>query len=127
VPLASGLLTGKITPETKFTADDHRTFNRHGEAFDMGETFSGVPLEAAFAAVEELRRILPPGVTLAQFALRWILMHEAVSCAIPGAKRPAQVEENAAASGLVALTAAQMDAVGQVYDTYIRDHVHQRW
>ena len=127
VPLASGLLTGKITPETKFTADDHRTFNRHGEAFDMGETFSGVPLEAAFAAVEELRRILPPGVTLAQFALRWILMHEAVSCTIPGAKRPAQVAENAAASGLAPLPAAQVDAVARVYDSYIRDHVHQRW
>jgi aryl-alcohol dehydrogenase-like predicted oxidoreductase len=127
VPLASGLLTGKVTPQTKFAADDHRNFNLHGEAFDVGETFSGVPLEAGFQAVEELRRILPSGVSLAQFALRWILMFDAVTCAIPGAKRPAQVDDNAAASDLPALTDAQMDAVAQVYDTYIRGRVHQRW
>ena len=116
-----------MTPQTKFAADDHRNFNLHGEAFDVGETFSGVPLEAGFQAVEELRRILPSGVSLAQFALRWILMFDAVTCAIPGAKRPAQVDDNAAASDLPALTAAQMDAVAQVYDTHIRGHVHQRW
>ncbi len=91
VPLASGLLTGKLSAASTFQADDHRQFNRHGEAFDVGETFSGVPYEVGLQAVEELRPLAPPGVTMAQFALRWILMFDAVTCAIPGAKRPAQV------------------------------------
>ena len=127
VPLASGLLTGKMTPQSVFEADDHRNFNRHGEMFDVGETFSGVDFEIGLAAVEALRALVPPGATLAQFALRWILMFEAVTCAIPGAKRPAQVEENARASDLPPLTDAQMAKVREVYDTYIRKLVHQRW
>ena len=127
VPLASGLLTGKITPATQFAANDHRNYNRHGERFDVGETFSGVPLEAGFQAVEELRKLVPAGMTLTQFALRWILMFDAVTCAIPGAKRPAQVEENAAASDFPPLTAAQMQAVERIYNTYAKEQVHQRW
>jgi len=127
VPLASGLLTGKVRPDSVFAPNDHRQFNRHGEQFDVGETFSGVDLEIGCKAVGELLRLLPEGVSLAQFALRWILMFDAVTCAIPGAKRPAQVEENAAASGLPPLTPGQMQAVERIYNTYIRELVHQRW
>jgi aryl-alcohol dehydrogenase-like predicted oxidoreductase len=127
VPLASGLLAGRITRETAFPADDHRNFNRAGAAFDVGETFSGVDLETGLQAVEELRALLPPGVTLTQFALRWILMDDAVTCAIPGAKRPAQIDENASASDLPPLTDAQMEAVRSLYDRRIRALVHQRW
>jgi aryl-alcohol dehydrogenase-like predicted oxidoreductase len=127
VPLASGLLTGKMSLSSSFSADDHRNFNRYGNAFDVGETFSGVDFETGLKAVEELKAILPAGATMTQFALRWILMFDAVTCAIPGAKRPAQVEENAAASDLPPLTGAQMQAVRDVYDKYIRARVHQRW
>jgi aryl-alcohol dehydrogenase-like predicted oxidoreductase len=127
VPLASGLLTGKMTAQTVFEPDDHRNFNRHGAMFDVGETFSGVDFETGLAAVEELRPLVPPGATLAQFALRWILMFEAVTCAIPGAKRPSQVEENVRAADLPPLTDAQMARAREVYDTYIRELVHQRW
>jgi len=127
VPLASGLLTGKMTAQSTFEKDDHRNFNRHGEQFDMGETFSGVNFEKGLTAVEELRRLVPAGATLAQFALRWILMHEAVTCAIPGAKRPSQAEENARAADLPPLTDAQMAKVREIYDTYVRGLVHQRW
>jgi aryl-alcohol dehydrogenase-like predicted oxidoreductase len=127
VPLASGLLTGKMTPQTTFESDDHRTFNRHGEQFDAGETFSGVDYATGLAAVEELRGIVPPGATLAQFALRWILMFDAVTCAIPGAKRPSQAEENIRAADLPPLTEAQMAKVREVYDKYLRPAVHQRW
>jgi aryl-alcohol dehydrogenase-like predicted oxidoreductase len=127
VPLASGLLTGKITPKTEFPSDDHRNSNRYGQRFDVGETFSGVDLEIGFQAVEDLRRIVPPGMTMTQFALRWILMFDAVTCAIPGAKRPSQVEENAASSDFPALTDAQMEAVESIYNTRIRELVHQRW
>ncbi len=127
VPLASGLLTGKLRPDSAFAADDHRAFNRQGQAFDVGETFSGVPYEVGLQAVEELRRLVPAGVTLTQFALRWILMFDAVTCAIPGAKRPSQAAENAAASDLPPLDAATMAAVQDVYDRLIRPHVHQRW
>ena len=127
VPLASGLLAGKMTAQTAFEADDHRNFNRHGESFDVGETFSGVDFETGLAAVEELRALVPPGATLAQLALRWILMFEAVTCAIPGAKRPSQAEDNARASDLPPLTDAQMAKARKVYDTYIRELVHQRW
>ena len=102
VPLASGMLAGKMTPQSAFEADDHRNFNRHGEKFDVGETFSGVDFETGLAAVEELRAIVPPGATLAQLALRWILMFEAVTCAIPGAKRPSQAEDNVRALGFAA-------------------------
>jgi aryl-alcohol dehydrogenase-like predicted oxidoreductase len=127
VPLASGLLTGRITRQTEFPADDHRNFNRHGEMFDVGETFSGVELEAGLCAVDELRDFVPPSATLAQLALRWILMFDAVSCAIPGAKRPSQVEENIGAAELPPLSEAQMAKVREVYDQRIRAQVHQRW
>jgi aryl-alcohol dehydrogenase-like predicted oxidoreductase len=127
VPLASGLLSGKLTPDSQFAADDHRQFNRHGEAFDMGETFSGVDYAAGLDAVEELRRLLPPGVSMAQFALRWILMFDAVTCAIPGGKRPEQVKDNCAASLLPVLSPDVMEAVRRIYDTRIRAAVHQRW
>ena len=105
VPLASGLLTGKMRPDTVFAADDHRRFNREGEAFDKGETLSGVPYEAGLAAVDALRPLVPAGATLAQFALRWILMFDAVTCAIPGARSEAQARENASAAALPALSA----------------------
>lgn len=103
------------------------SYSRHGEAFDVGETFSGVDFETGLAAVEELRKIVPPGAMLAQLALRWILMFDAVTCAIPGAKRPAQAEDNARASDLPPLTDVQMARAREVYDTYIRKLVHQRW
>ena len=127
VPLASGLLTGRITNQTEFAKDDHRKFNRHGEAFDVGETFSGVDLDVAMEAVEELKPLVPPGITLSQFALRWILMFDAVTCAIPGGKRPAQVEENCGASGMPALAPDQMEAVKTLYEWRIRPLVHARW
>lgn len=127
VPLASGMLTGKLKPDSTFAADDHRQFNRHGESFDVGETFSGVDYEAGLAAVEELRPLVPPGTTMAQFALRWILMFDAVSCVIPGAKRPAQAEDNCMASSLPALSQSTMDAVKEIYDRRIRGLVHHRW
>jgi aryl-alcohol dehydrogenase-like predicted oxidoreductase len=127
VPLASGLLTGKMTAQTAFAADDHRNYNRHGEAFDVGETFSGVDFAAGLAAVEELRALTPANATMAQLALRWILMFDAVTCAIPGAKNVQQVEDNVAAADLPPLTDAQMALVETVYDRYIREQVHQRW
>ncbi len=127
VPLASGMLTGRLTRESQFAPDDHRNFNRRGEAFDVGETFSGVDYDLALEAVEDLRKVVPAGMTMAQFALRWILMHDAVTCAIPGGKRPAQVEENCGASDLPPLTEDAMAAVRRIYDSKIRGGVHQRW
>jgi aryl-alcohol dehydrogenase-like predicted oxidoreductase len=127
VPLSSGMLTGKLTADSQFAADDHRNFNRHGEAFDVGETFSGVDYNTGLEVVEALRKLLPPGVTMAQFALRWILMHDAVTCAIPGGKRPTQVAENCAASDLAPLSDAAMAAVRELYESRIRAAVHQRW
>ncbi len=127
VPLASGLLSGRITPDTTFPADDHRTFNRRGEAFDVGETFSGVPLDAAARAVDALRPLVPSGATLAQLALRWILMHDAVTIAIPGCRGPAQAADNFAAAALPPLDADTMDACREIYDRYVRAHVHHRW
>jgi aryl-alcohol dehydrogenase-like predicted oxidoreductase len=127
VPLGSGMLAGRLTPDSKFEPDDHRNFNRHGEAFDVGETFSGVDYAVALQAVEEIRRLMPVGVSMAQFALRWILMFDAVSCAIPGGKRPAQVAENCAASDIPPLTEETMAAVAAIYDARIRPLVHQRW
>ncbi len=127
VPLSSGMLAGKMKPSTEFDKDDHRNFNRHGEAFDVGETFSGVNYNTGLQAVEELRPLAPEGVSLAQFALRWILMFNAVSCTIPGAKRPGQVEENAKAADLPPLSSETMDKVRQIYNQYIREQVHQRW
>jgi aryl-alcohol dehydrogenase-like predicted oxidoreductase len=127
VPLASGLLSGKFRADTRFEADDHRQFNRHGEAFDVGETFAGVPYEVGLAAVEKLRPLVPEGATLAQLALRWILMDEAVSVVIPGARNPAQALANIAAAGLPPLSQATMDAVARIYAEDIGPHVHQRW
>jgi len=127
VPLASGLLSGKLSRDSQFAADDHRNFNRHGEAFDVGETFSGVDYDVALDAVEEMRKLLPAGVSMAAFALRWILMDDAVTCAIPGGKRPSQVAENCAAADLPPLSAEAMAAIRTVYDTKIRPLVHQRW
>lgn len=127
VPLASGLLTGKLTRKSVFAADDHRRFNRHGEMFDMGETFSGVPYDAAIEAVDALRPLVPPGLSMTQFALRWILMADAVTCAIPGARTAAQARDNAAAADAAPLSAETMAAVQAIYDTRIRSLVHQRW
>jgi aryl-alcohol dehydrogenase-like predicted oxidoreductase len=127
VPLASGMLTGKLTRDSQFEADDHRNFNRHGERFDVGETFAGVDYDVALEAVEELRKLVPAGVTISQFALRWILMFDAVTCAIPGGKRPEQVAENCAASDLPELSADTMKAIHHIYDTRIRSLVHARW
>jgi aryl-alcohol dehydrogenase-like predicted oxidoreductase len=127
VPLASGMLTGKMRSDTKFESTDHREFNRNGEKFDKGETFSGVDFETGLQAVEELRGLCPQGWTLTQFALRWILMNEGVTCAIPGAKRPAQAEDNCAAADLPPLSAQTMAAIRRIYDERIRDLVHYRW
>ncbi|GAB2176923.1 aldo/keto reductase [Dongia sp. agr-C8] len=127
VPLASGLLTGKMKPDTKFGQDDHRNYNIHGKAFDVGETFSGVPYDVGLAAVEKLRPLVPGGTAMAAWALRWILMHDAVTVAIPGAKNVVQAESNAAAGDLPALTKEQMVAVREVYDADIRPLVHHRW
>lgn len=127
VPLASGLLSGKFARDTRFEANDHRQFNRHGEAFDVGETFSGVPYEVGLEAVEELRLLVPEGATLAQLALRWILMHEAVTVIIPGARNPRQALDNIAASTLAPLAESTMAEVRDIYDRLIRAHVHQRW
>ena len=127
VPLASGLLTGKLHKETTFAADDHRHFNREGQEFDKGETFSGVPYEVGLAAVDQLRSLVPPGQTLAQFALRWILMFDAVTCAIPGAKTEAQARDNARAAAVPRLSPSVMAAVQSVYDEEIRRHVHASW
>ena len=127
VPLSSGMLTGKLNSQSQFDPGDHRNFNRHGEAFDVGETFSGVDYETGLAAVEEIRKLLPPGVSMAQFALRWILMFPAVTCAIPGAKTPQQARDNCAASDLPPLSEATLQAVRRIYDERIRAGVHQRW
>jgi len=127
VPLASGLLTGKLNRESTFAPDDHRNFNRHGEAFDVGETFSGVDYETALEAVEEIRSLAPAGMSMAQFALRWILMFDAVSCAIPGGKRPDQVKDNCAASGAPPLTHEAMAKIAEIYRERIRPLVHARW
>jgi aryl-alcohol dehydrogenase-like predicted oxidoreductase len=127
VPLASGMLTGKFKNRSTFSSDDHRNFNRHGEAFDRGETFSGVDYDVSLKAVEELKSICPPGTTLTQFALRWILMFDAVSCAIPGAKRKEQIDENVSALSLPTLSEETMLEVRSMYDRYIRTSVHQYW
>jgi aryl-alcohol dehydrogenase-like predicted oxidoreductase len=127
VPLASGLLTGKLTRSSTFASDDHRSFNRNGEAFDKGETFSGVPYDVGLEVVERLRPLVPPGATLSQLALKWTLMFEAVSCAIPGAKTPQQARDNAGAASLPPLSPATMAAVKAVYDERVRPLVHGSW
>lgn len=127
VPLASGLLSGKMSRVSKFAKDDHRNFNRHGEAFDRGETFSGVDFETGLRAVEQLKELVPAGVSLAQFALRWILEFPAVTCAIPGAKRPAQLKDNIGASDLPPLAEAAKKKIGRIYDGQIKPLVHHYW
>ena len=127
VPLASGLLAGKLTRETTFGPGDPRTYNRHGEYFDVGEIFSGVEFEQGLEAVEELRHLVPGGASMAQFALRWILMHDAISTVIPGAKSASQARENAAAAHLPPLSDEQMQAARAVYDRRIRPTLHRRW
>jgi aryl-alcohol dehydrogenase-like predicted oxidoreductase len=127
VPLASGMLSGRYDQNTVFAADDHRNYNRHGEAFDVGETFSGVPFEVGLEAVEELKQLLDPGVTLAQFALRWVIDQEGVSTVIPGARNTEQVRGNAAAAALPPLRPQQLSGVTEIYDRLLRAHVHDRW
>lgn len=127
LPLSSGMLTGKLTRASRFSADDHRAFNRHGEAFDRGETFSGVDYEAGLQAVEALRPLVPSGATLAQLALRWILMFPAVTCAIPGARRPVQVDENQAAVDLPELSGETMKKIRALYDERLRPLVQHYW
>ena len=127
VPLASGLLTGKMSATSQFAADDHRSFNRNGEAFDKGETFSGVPYDVALEAVEELRALVPQGAGMAAFALRWILMEAAVTVVIPGAMTPAQAIANAAAAAMDPLSETTMAAAREVYARRIAPHVAHLW
>lgn len=127
VPLGSGMLTGKLTPNSRFDADDHRTYNRFGEAFDRGETFSGVDYLVGLQAVGELKAVCPAGMSMAQFALRWILMFDGVTCAIPGAKRPSQVDENFTAADLAPISDETMTQVRSIYDCHIRALVHHYW
>ena len=127
VPLASGMLTGKLKENSDFESDDHRNFNRNGEMFDKGETFSGVDYNLSLAAVEKLKAICPSGISMPQFALKWILMHDAVTCAIPGAKNVSQVEQNSAASEIPDLPVDILEGVKNSYETYIKDSLHQLW
>jgi aryl-alcohol dehydrogenase-like predicted oxidoreductase len=127
VPLSSGMLTGKLSRASTFEPDDHRQFNRQGAGFDRGETFSGLDYEIGLEAVEELRALVPEGMTMSQMALRWILMSPAVTCAIPGAKRPSQVEENIRAADLPALSEETMSRVREIYERLVRPQVHHYW
>lgn len=127
VPLASGLLSGKLSRDTTFDEGDHRHFNRNGAAFDRGETFAGIDYETGLAAVDELKRVVPGDFTLAQYALRWILMFDQVSCVIPGASRVEQAKDNVAAAAIPPLSGELMDAVREVYERHIKPQVHQRW
>ena len=127
VPLSSGMLTGKLSRASTFEQDDHRQFNRHGEAFDRGETFSGLDYEIGLQAVDELRALVPAGMTMSQMALRWILMSPAVTCAIPGAKRPSQVEENVTAADLPSLSSKTMTKSDEIYERLVRPQVHHYW
>ncbi|GIH08009.1 oxidoreductase [Rhizocola hellebori] len=127
VPLASGLLSGRYDENTTFPADDHRTYNRHGEAFDVGETFSGVDFATGLAAARRLSALVGENATLAQFALRWIIDQPGVSVVIPGARNPAQAEANAAAAALAPLDKATLDEVNEIYDELIRPQIHHRW
>jgi aryl-alcohol dehydrogenase-like predicted oxidoreductase len=127
VPLASGMLTGKMTAQSEFARDDHRRFNRQGKAFDKGETFSGVPYDLGLHLVEELRKLCPAGASMTQFALRWITMFDAVTCAIPGAKSPEQVADNMSAADRPPLPQATMEAVQRMYDAHLRAIIHPQW
>ena len=127
VPLASGVLSGKYKLSSEFETDDHRNFNRHGEAFDRGETFSGVDYELSLKTADELKAICPPTISLVQFALKWILMFDAVTCTIPGAKNIKQVDENTGAADLPPLSDNTMNEVKNIYDKNIRKFVHHYW
>ena len=127
LPLSSGMLTGKLSKQSTFEKDDHRLFNRHGEAFDRGETFSGVDYDVALEVVEQLRQLVPMGMTMTQFALKWILMDPAVTCAIPGAKNPKQAEENIKSSELPPLPDSLMKKIKEIYNGSVRQLVHQYW
>jgi aryl-alcohol dehydrogenase-like predicted oxidoreductase len=127
LPLSSGMLTGKLTRNSTFSPEDHRAFNRHGESFDRGETFSGLDYDTSLRVVEELRALVPPGMSLTELALRWLLMFPEVTCAIPGAKRAAQVEENAAAADLPALAPELMGRLRSLYEQQVRPQVHHYW
>jgi aryl-alcohol dehydrogenase-like predicted oxidoreductase len=127
VPLASGLLSGKMTRNTTFPKNDHRNYNRKGQSFDVGETFAGVPFEIGLKAVEELKKIKPNGYSMPQFAIRWILMHRQVSTVIPGGKRPEQVQDNIDASRLPKLSNEVMKKITKIYINHCKPYVHQRW
>jgi len=127
VPLASGLLTGKLKRTSSFEADDHRAFNRHGESFDRGETFAGVDFETGLEVVDQLRPLVPEGWSMPQFALRWILMHDAVSCTIPGSRNPVQAEDNVKAADLTIITAEVMEKIEEIYTSRVRESVHHYW
>jgi aryl-alcohol dehydrogenase-like predicted oxidoreductase len=127
VPLASGLLSGRMSRATQFEPTDHRLYNREGASFDRGETFAGVDYETGLEVVDALRELVPEGATMAQMALRWILMHDGVTTAIPGAKTPEQAQANAAAADLAPLPAATMSRVAELYEARIKPLVHQRW
>lgn len=127
VPLASGLLTGKMSIDSKFDKSDHRNYNRKGEAFDVGETFAGVPFEVGLNAVKEQKGIKPEGLSMVDFALRWILDHEEISVVIPGAKNEQQAQQNTKASDLDNLSDETHDAVNKIYEEYIKGYVHERW
>jgi len=127
VPLASGLLTGALSADAEFAENDHRNFNRHGEAFDVGETFAGIPFEDGLEAADSIQGVVPEGVSLAQFTLRWILSFDAVSTVIPGSKTPEHIRDNVAAASLPPLSADQFKRVEEAYNAYAREHVHHRW
>ena len=127
VPLASGMLSGKLTGYSKFETDDHRNFNRDGAAFDRGETFSGVDYETGLSVVDDLKKLCPEEWTMPQFALRWILMYDAVTCAIPGAKKPEQVEDNMSAADLDIISNNVMKEIKSIYDQRIKSQVHHYW
>jgi aryl-alcohol dehydrogenase-like predicted oxidoreductase len=127
LPLSSGMLAGKMTKASTFSTDDHRQFNRHGESFDRGETFSGVDYDLGLEVVEELRPLVPQGWTMAEFALRWILMFDAVTCTIPGAKRPSQVEDNCRAADRPPISAETMAKVRALYEQRIKPQVQHYW
>lgn len=127
VPLASGLLSGKMTRNTTFPKNDHRNYNRKGQSFDVGETFAGVPFETGLKAVEELKKIKPNEYSMPQFALKWILMHKEVSTVIPGGKRPEQVEDNINAGRLPKLSNEVIKKITKIYNDHIKPHVHQKW
>ena len=127
VPLASGLLSGKYDESTQFAADDHRSYNRSGEAFDVGETFSGVPYDVGVRAAREVAALTPDTMTTAQLALRWLIDQPGITSVIPGARTPAQARGNAAAADLPPLSPELLDALRDVYDRQVREHVHARW